>query len=86
LQNVRNGVRIFVMFGECKEWSAIENNHSITTLKKICFFPIFLFSRRICLFVTKFVVGFSLFLPQNGSKSGIFGILKKYYTIIANFC
>ena len=36
--------------------------------KKSAFSRFFLFSRRICLFTTKFVVGFSLFLPQKWLK------------------
>ena len=50
LASVKNGVLLKIII-------------ALLPSKKSAFFRFFLFSRRICLFTTKFVVCFSLFLP-----------------------
>ena len=75
---MRNGVRIFfVVFGECKEWSAIENNHSITTLKKICFFPIFpVFAKNLPFYDKICRMFLAVFAPKKAQKGAFLASLK----------
>ena len=64
LASVKNGVLLKIII-------------ALLPSKKSAFSRFFLFSRRICLFTTKFVVGFSLFLPQKWLKKWHFWHLQK---------
>lgn len=79
------------IFCKCAQWSAhfcyvwrlqrmgmlLKIIIALLSSKKSAFSRFFLFSRRICLFATKFVVGFSLFLPQKRLKKWCFWHLQK---------